>query len=219
MDQLGMDALRCMQDGYGFHYGHWKADHQNTQAENEPLIKKHEEEQRLTAEERRIQRRMKVCPVCGELFLPSKALRVCCSKECRAKYNSKMIHRVYENTVRTAICLNCGKAFQYSGVGARKYCSPECRNDMANKRDREARAKLRKMEGKTKWQHATRYVYDVWDIRKDEQICKNLTAQECAEKMGLTITGFRSAAGHAVSRKYRAPTKWRIERRDIRTVK
>ena len=76
--------------------------------------------------------RVRVCPVCGEVFetLGRGRPKRFCSEECRSKYHHQHPNPANWTTTRIAVCPVCGKEFQASKEYGRmrKYCSRACAN-------------------------------------------------------------------------------------------
>ena len=76
--------------------------------------------------------RVRVCPVCGEVFetLGRGRPKRFCSEECRSKYHHQHPNPANWKSTRIAVCPVCGKEFQASKEYGRlrKYCSRACAN-------------------------------------------------------------------------------------------
>ena len=76
--------------------------------------------------------RVRVCPVCGEVFetLGRGRPRRFCSEECRSEYHHQHPNPANWKSTRTAVCPVCGKEFLASKEYGRlrKYCSRACAN-------------------------------------------------------------------------------------------
>ena len=70
LDKLSKDMIQCAKDGFGVHYGRWKA----TQEVVAPV------------KVDKTPKNWKTCPVCGEKFKP-KGGKVYCSDHCRYTAN------------------------------------------------------------------------------------------------------------------------------------
>lgn len=70
LDNLSRDMIRCKEDGFGCHYGQWKA-----LQENPVKLKKDETPDNW-----------KVCPYCGNYFKPSnKGKQIYCDIDCQKR--------------------------------------------------------------------------------------------------------------------------------------
>ena len=71
MDPLSKDMVQCKKDGFGCHYGDWRA------AQDRPVVL--EKKIKIAADR-------KICPQCGRPFKPSnKGRQVYCDIECQKK--------------------------------------------------------------------------------------------------------------------------------------
>lgn len=71
LDKLSLDMIQCVKDGFGCHYGKWKA----KQADG--------------AVERRLPDGWKICEWCGESFRPNKSNQRFCGYSCQRKAADK----------------------------------------------------------------------------------------------------------------------------------
>lgn len=75
-DNLDLDSRRAMEEGYGVHYGWWKAGH--------PITRKQ-------TRKREPEMRMEVCPECGRQY-PYRANKRYCSADCRNRRNGRLAY-------------------------------------------------------------------------------------------------------------------------------
>jgi hypothetical protein len=72
-DKLALDMMQCKADGYGCHYGHWKAAQAPVQVELEPKRKAPEE--------------WRECPWCRKQFKPVSSRQIYCQIYCQRSAN------------------------------------------------------------------------------------------------------------------------------------
>lgn len=72
LDKLSQEMIQCEKDGFGVHYGRWKA--------TQPIVKPVPVE---------IPEGWKSCPQCGRAFKPVKANNKYCGAECCCIANNK----------------------------------------------------------------------------------------------------------------------------------
>ena len=70
LDKLSKDMIQCAKDGFGVHYGRWKA--------TQEIV--------VPVKEDKSPKNWKTCPICGKKFAP-KGSKTYCSDECRYKAN------------------------------------------------------------------------------------------------------------------------------------
>ena len=74
MDNLAKDMIKCKKDGFGVHYGKWKA--------MQPPVK--------ISKKKELPKGWKECPVCGKYFKPNNWQQRFCEVGCRDKnYESR----------------------------------------------------------------------------------------------------------------------------------
>lgn len=82
------------------------------------------------------------CKWCGKEYVPNSSRQMYCSDECR-----KAVLREYENTLKTLICMVCGKEFKAkrNSVASRCY---DCRENHRTILSRQRDAKKKRLERK-----------------------------------------------------------------------
>lgn len=73
LDKLSLDMIQCEKDGFGCHYGKWKA------LQDRPVV--------VEKKENEIPEGWKACPQCGKHFKPNKygKRQIYCEVECQKK--------------------------------------------------------------------------------------------------------------------------------------
>ena len=77
-----------------------------------------------------------ICPYCGKEFIRTRNAQRYCSDKCRMLYNRKN-PTIQEEELREYTCSYCGKTFKWDRK--KKYCSDECRERAAGRRQRNPR--------------------------------------------------------------------------------
>lgn len=113
LDKLSLDMIQCEKDGYGVHYGAWRAAQEAKKAQTPPQAKCDQPE-----------RYKYICQKCGKEFYATNGKpRKFCSDQCRSAFYYKPKPKVREPIKKT--CPICGKDFMAETYRT-KYCSPSC---------------------------------------------------------------------------------------------
>ena len=118
MDKLAQDMIQCKKDGYGVHYGAWRAAQYEKGIMNMPKPKGYKY----------------ICFHCGkEFYAPNKKIRKYCSYDCTYEaYRLKQLKESEPKEKRQAVkkpvekvCPLCGKTFMAESY-RNKYCGEFC---------------------------------------------------------------------------------------------
>ena len=132
MDKLALDMIQCKKDGFGVHYGAWRAaQYEKNQHKTIKTIPEKPKGYKHT------------CLNCGKEFYSKRNNnRKYCSEECKDDYyRSQKEKKVYEKT-----CPICGKDFVSENYHT-KYCCELCVKVARAQMDRERKAKGAKANG------------------------------------------------------------------------
>lgn len=89
MDNLSRDMIQCKKDGYGCHYGHWKAAQTAVQIPKKPEVMGIE---------------TNICSYCGCEFVSSdNRYRKYCGERCRKLGNAKIARERHINRKNTSV--------------------------------------------------------------------------------------------------------------------
>ena len=137
LDKLSLDMIQCEKDGYGVHYGAWRAAQGAKNTLAEPQAKCNQPEGYKY-----------ICQKCGkEFYAMNKKPRKFCSNQCREASYYKPKPKVREPIKKT--CPVCGKDFMAETYRT-KYCSPFCvKVAMGEATKRYQARKAETAEGKT----------------------------------------------------------------------
>lgn len=113
LDKLSLDMIQCEKDGYGVHYGAWRAAQDAKKVLSPPQ-----------AECKQPEGYRHICQKCGkEFYTQNKKPRKFCSDQCREASYYKPKPKAKEPVKKT--CPICGKDFMAETYRT-KYCSPFC---------------------------------------------------------------------------------------------
>ena len=129
LDKLALDMIQCKKDGFGVHYGAWRA----AQYEKNPYKPIPEKPKGYEH----------TCLNCGKEFYSDRNNnRKYCSEQCKNEYyRSKNEKKVYEKT-----CPICGKDF-VAREYRHKYCGEFCARVARSQRYMEKKAEEAKANG------------------------------------------------------------------------
>lgn len=136
LDKLSRDMVQCEKDGFGVQYGRWMA-YKEQQTKSFPTVLSKDTKENEN-EEQNV--RLRVCPVCGESFMPpDNRNRVCCSPECK---ETRRLQQEKERRERRAgttrekliVCAGCGRLFVNATGRNKKYCSSACKAGVYRRR-------------------------------------------------------------------------------------
>ena len=144
LDQLDLDMIQCEKDGYGVHYGAWRAA-KDAGLLGKPAEKRPSNPPDLTGQQKRL-----FCIRCGKPVPDNTQQRLYCGGECRALMNAERAHEKYLKRVApqgpaVRACLVCGMEFSTTDR-RRTACSPICAKVAGSERSRRSKEKKLAME-------------------------------------------------------------------------
>ena len=89
LDKLDLEMIQCEKDGYGVHYGRWKAA-KDAGLLRRPVAKKPVNPPEITGQQKR-----HFCVRCGEMVPDNTRQRLYCSKECAKRAQAEQVLRAY----------------------------------------------------------------------------------------------------------------------------